>query len=169
MKTRVSKVERGVDRGNCLSLVTIMYLCRANTVKVTIDWIPDIEEVQSKKLMIRTSHPSKSCQKHWPDKLHWKGSTSYWKSWRRGQCCQRWLWWTPSRTGSSTTSWKVFLAKNKIHQTTKTKTHCFIKINKTNWNKLGLSCAKLSTAWASYPLASSLAILLSNSRLSPKD
>ena len=38
---RVRKVERGVDKGNCLSLVTIMYLCRASTAKVTIDWIPD--------------------------------------------------------------------------------------------------------------------------------
>ena len=37
MKTRVRKVERGVDRGNCLSLVTIMYLCRARTAKVKID------------------------------------------------------------------------------------------------------------------------------------
>ena len=43
MKTRVRKVERGVDRGNCLSLVTIMYLCRASTDRLTMDWIPDIK------------------------------------------------------------------------------------------------------------------------------
>ena len=29
-----------MDRGNCLSLVTIMYLCRAKTARDTIDWIP---------------------------------------------------------------------------------------------------------------------------------
>ena len=34
---RVRKVERGVDKGNCLSLVTIMYLCRASTDKVKMD------------------------------------------------------------------------------------------------------------------------------------
>ena len=42
MKMRVNKVERGVDRGNCLSFVTIINLCRASTDKVTIDWIPGI-------------------------------------------------------------------------------------------------------------------------------
>ena len=42
MKMRVRKVDRGVDRGNCLSLVTIMYLCRANTERVTIDWMPEM-------------------------------------------------------------------------------------------------------------------------------
>jgi hypothetical protein len=41
MKMRMNKVESGVDRGNCLSLVTIMYLCRASTFNVTIDWIPE--------------------------------------------------------------------------------------------------------------------------------
>ena len=43
MKMRVTMVERGVDRGNCLSLVTIMYLCMASTDKVTMDWIPNIK------------------------------------------------------------------------------------------------------------------------------
>ena len=40
MKMRVRRVDKGVDKGNCLSLVTIMYLCRASTDKVTMDWIP---------------------------------------------------------------------------------------------------------------------------------
>ena len=42
MKMSVRMVERGVDRGNCLSLVTIMYLWKANTDRVMIDWIPNI-------------------------------------------------------------------------------------------------------------------------------
>ena len=37
MKMRVRRVDLRVERGNCLSLVTIMYLCRANTDRVTID------------------------------------------------------------------------------------------------------------------------------------
>ena len=37
IKMRVKRVDKGVERGNCLSLVTIMYLCRANTDKVTMD------------------------------------------------------------------------------------------------------------------------------------
>ena len=41
MKMRVNRVDMGVDKRNCLSLVTIMYLCRANTDRVTIDWIPE--------------------------------------------------------------------------------------------------------------------------------
>ena len=40
MKMRVRRVEVVVDRGNCLSLVTIMYLCRASTDRLTMDWIP---------------------------------------------------------------------------------------------------------------------------------
>ena len=42
MKKRVRRVDLRVERGNCLSLVTIMYLCRANTDRLTIDWIPGI-------------------------------------------------------------------------------------------------------------------------------
>ena len=37
MKRRVRRVERGVERGNCLSWVTIMYLCSANTVSEMMD------------------------------------------------------------------------------------------------------------------------------------
>ena len=37
MKMMVRRVDMGVDKGNCLSLVTIMYLCRAKTDRVTID------------------------------------------------------------------------------------------------------------------------------------
>ena len=40
MKRRVRRVERGVERGNCLSWVTIMYLWSANTVSEMMDWIP---------------------------------------------------------------------------------------------------------------------------------
>ena len=41
MKIRVRKVDKGVDKGNCLSLVTIMNLCKARTDKVTMDWMPE--------------------------------------------------------------------------------------------------------------------------------
>ena len=41
---RVRRVERGVDRGNCLFLVTIMYLWKASTDRVIMDWIPKIEK-----------------------------------------------------------------------------------------------------------------------------
>ena len=40
MKRRVTRVERGVDRGNCRSRLTIMYLCKASTVREMMDWIP---------------------------------------------------------------------------------------------------------------------------------
>ena len=33
----VRRVDLMVERGNCLSLVTIMHLCRANTERVTMD------------------------------------------------------------------------------------------------------------------------------------
>ena len=46
MKKRVRRVDLRVDRGNCLSLVTIMYLCRANTDRLTIDWIPGIQLIR---------------------------------------------------------------------------------------------------------------------------
>ena len=45
MKMRVRRVEVVVERGNCLSLVTIMYLCRANTDRLTMDWIPFIHQI----------------------------------------------------------------------------------------------------------------------------
>ena len=37
MKMSVRKVDKGVERGNCRSLVTIMYLCNARTDKVMMD------------------------------------------------------------------------------------------------------------------------------------
>ena len=43
MKIRMRRVEVVADRVNCLSLVTIMYLCRASTDRLTMDWIPDIK------------------------------------------------------------------------------------------------------------------------------
>ena len=42
MKISVRMVEMGVERGNCLSLVTIMNLWKARTDRVIIDWIPKI-------------------------------------------------------------------------------------------------------------------------------
>ena len=58
MKMRVRKVDDVVDKGNCWFLhvfgivqgiinfsylVTIMHLWRARTVRVTIDWIPKLQ------------------------------------------------------------------------------------------------------------------------------
>ena len=40
MKVSVRRVDLMVERGNCLSLVTIMHLCRASTDRLTMDWIP---------------------------------------------------------------------------------------------------------------------------------
>ena len=45
MNMMINSVERGVDRGNCLSLVTIMYLCSARTDKVIMDWIPALRKI----------------------------------------------------------------------------------------------------------------------------
>ena len=46
MKKMVRRVDLMVERGNCVSLVTIMYLCRANTDRLTIDWIPGIQLIR---------------------------------------------------------------------------------------------------------------------------
>ena len=57
------RVDLRVERGNCLSLVTIMYLCRANTDRVTIDWIPGIYQQLIRK-SLKYLLLSKSSQMH---------------------------------------------------------------------------------------------------------
>ena len=88
-----------------------MYLCRARTERVTMDWMPEtgnLIKIFTVGTVVDNSwqtHPGKSWRRHWSDTRWARSSTRRRRSWRWAAGGPSPRGWAPSVRGSSATSW----------------------------------------------------------------